>query len=86
MLERLLPCATRLVVTSPPTPRAADGHELATLARTLRPDLAVEVEPDPVDALEAAWRHAPDICVAGSIFLLGAVLPWLDRHAPAHAR
>ena len=77
MLGCLLPHATHLVVTSPPTPRAADIDELRRLAAGVRPELPVLVEPDPSRALDLAWTFGRDVCVAGSIFLIGAILPSL---------
>jgi folylpolyglutamate synthase/dihydropteroate synthase len=77
MLACLLPHATHLVVTSPPTPRAADIDELRRLAARARPELPVVVEPDPSRALDLAWTFGPDVCVTGSIFLIGAILPSL---------
>lgn len=74
MLRALLPRAALLVITRPPGPRAADPALLADVARALAPDLPVFVEPQPRDALDAAWRGGPRILVAGSIFLLGDVM------------
>ena len=51
---------------------------LAERARAIAPELAVAAEPSPRDALEAAWRLAPRIVVAGSIFLLGDVMREMD--------
>jgi dihydrofolate synthase / folylpolyglutamate synthase len=78
MLRHLLPYATHVVLTSPPTPRAADPASLEAAALAADPEAHVVVEPDPVAAMDAAWAHGPDITVAGSIFLLGAVLPALE--------
>jgi dihydrofolate synthase/folylpolyglutamate synthase len=83
MLGCLLPHATHLVVTSPPTPRAADLDELRRLAARVRPELRVLAEPDPSRALGLAWTLGPDVCVAGSIFLIGAILPSLPA-VPRH--
>jgi len=47
---------------------------LAARARAIAPELDVAAEPSPHDALDAAWRLAPRIVVAGSIFLLGDVM------------
>ena len=47
---------------------------LAALARAAAPDLPIAIEPVVADALATAWRSAPRIVVAGSIFLLGDVL------------
>ncbi len=43
-----------------------------------RAGVPVEVEPSPARALAAAWRIAPRIVVAGSIFLIGDVLKEID--------
>jgi dihydrofolate synthase/folylpolyglutamate synthase len=78
MLEALLPAARALVVTRASNRRTADPEALAALARTLAPDLDVLVVNDPAAAMEAAWRIAPVIVVAGSVFLLGDVIPGLS--------
>ncbi|MGE5246676.1 MAG: bifunctional folylpolyglutamate synthase/dihydrofolate synthase [Betaproteobacteria bacterium] len=82
MLGALAPHATALVLTQPPTARAADPAELAQLARTIAPELPAVVELVPRDALRAAWRLSPTIVVAGSIFLLGDVLPAIESGRP----
>jgi dihydrofolate synthase/folylpolyglutamate synthase len=78
MLRRLLPHAAPLIVTMAPTPRAADAGALRAAALAVDPGARVLVERDPAAALERAWSYAPDITVAGSIFLLGAVIPGLE--------
>jgi len=78
MLRHLLPRATLVVVTAPPTPRAADLGALKAAALAVEPGARVVVERDPAAAIDAAWAAGPDITVAGSIFLLGAVLPGLE--------
>jgi dihydrofolate synthase/folylpolyglutamate synthase len=83
MLRHLLPCATRVVLTVPPTRRAADPDTLRAAALSVDPGAQVTVARDPVAALDAAWAAAPDITVAGSIFLLGAVLPVLESRGGA---
>ena len=77
MFRHLLPRVTDLVLTAPPTPRATDPADLRDAALAVRPGLRTVVEPDPLRALAAAWSFGNDITVAGSIFLLGAVLPAL---------
>jgi dihydrofolate synthase/folylpolyglutamate synthase len=77
MFRHLLPHATHLVLTAPPTLRAAPPEELKAVALAVSPGAKVTVEPDPARALSTAWSFAQDITVAGSIFLLGAVLPLL---------
>jgi dihydrofolate synthase/folylpolyglutamate synthase len=83
MLRHLLPCSTVLVITVPPTPRAADAELLRASALAIDPGAHVVVERDPLAAMDAAWASAPDITVAGSIFLLGAVLPVLESRGGA---
>ena len=83
MLRHLLPCASLVVVTVPPTPRAADPDALSAVARAIDAGALVIVERDPVAAMDAAWASAPEITVAGSIFLLGAVLPVLESRRGA---
>jgi dihydrofolate synthase / folylpolyglutamate synthase len=82
MLAELLPHARTVIVTAPPTPRAEAADTLAgtvrtTLATSGRPPATwpdVAVEPDPVLALTRACRGSHPVCVAGSIFLAGAIL------------
>ena len=78
MLRHLLPSAAPLILTAPPTPRAADPAALLAQVRAIDPGADVLVERDPAAAMDAAWLAAPDITVAGSIFLLGAVVPVLE--------
>jgi hypothetical protein len=74
-----------VVVTQAPTWRALPAEDLA--ARVLRlapaglPPAAVEVEVDPERAIERALRTSPTVCVAGSIFLAGAVRDGLRQRA-----
>jgi dihydrofolate synthase / folylpolyglutamate synthase len=79
MLSELATAVSAFVVTSVSNPRSADPTHLADRARAIAPGLPVEVEPSPVRALTAAWRIAPRIVVAGSIFLIGDVLKEIDR-------
>jgi folylpolyglutamate synthase/dihydropteroate synthase len=75
MLRVLVPRATRMVLTSPPSRRAASPADVGTLVAGLAPGLPVLVEADPARALALAFESGRSICVAGSIYLLGAVLP-----------
>jgi dihydrofolate synthase/folylpolyglutamate synthase len=74
MFAALLPAVSNLVLTRASNPRSADPGALVALARAAAPELPLAIEPVVADALDAAWRHAPRIVVAGSIFLLGDVL------------
>jgi dihydrofolate synthase / folylpolyglutamate synthase len=74
MLRALLPVVSRVIFTRASNPRSADPVALADVARTIAPALPVSAEPSVGEALAAAWRAAPRIVVAGSIFLLGDVI------------
>jgi hypothetical protein len=67
-----------LVATEPGNARARPAAELAELARSCVPGCRIEVEPDPMAALERAWAHGPLVCAAGSIFLIGDLLNGLE--------
>jgi folylpolyglutamate synthase/dihydropteroate synthase len=79
MLSELATATSALIVTRASNPRSADPAHLADRARAIAPGLSVEVEPTPARALTAAWRIAPRIVVAGSIFLIGDALKEIDR-------
>jgi dihydrofolate synthase/folylpolyglutamate synthase len=74
MFTALLPVVGDVVVTRASTARSESPDELAAIVRRLSPDREVIVESNPAGALDRAWRSAPRIVVAGSIFLLGDVL------------
>jgi dihydrofolate synthase/folylpolyglutamate synthase len=76
----LLPHVSSVIATAAPTPRAIPPDDLA---RHLRAAGArdVTVELDPARAIDRALERAPLICVAGSIFLVGAVRDGLKRRA-----
>lgn len=74
MLKALLPVASTIVMTEPDTPRAHRAADLAGMARKLSPGMKIDIEPDPLHALDRAWTYCPVICAAGSIFLVGNVL------------
>ena len=76
----LLPVVSSVIATAAPTPRAIPA---ADLARHLRAAGAEDVraEPDPMRAIDAAFEAADTICVAGSIFLAGAVRDELRQRA-----
>jgi len=76
----LLPVVSSVIATAAPTPRAIPAVDLA---RHLGAAGAEEVraEPDPLRAIEHAFECADTICVAGSIFLAGAVRDALRQRA-----
>src|SRR5688572_30120819 len=81
MLKVLLPIASALVITEPPTARAHPAEELAAIARKLSPRIEIEIQQEPAAALEQAWLRCPVVCAAGSIFLIGDLLAKLGRAA-----
>ncbi len=80
MFRALLPAVTSVTFTRASNARAADPHDLAARARRIAPALPIAVEPSLPAALDDAWRRAPRIVVAGSIFLLGDVMQRLGLH------
>jgi dihydrofolate synthase / folylpolyglutamate synthase len=81
MLDALLPCATSLIVTRPANPRAQEPRDLAAEARSIRPALAILIEPDPSAALEKAWEICETVLATGSIFLVGELMGMLEAGA-----
>jgi folylpolyglutamate synthase/dihydropteroate synthase len=81
MLKALLPAVSTIIMTQPDTPRAYGGEELAAIARGLSPAMKIDVEPDPLRALQRAWTWCPVVCAAGSIFLVGNLLARIGAEA-----
>lgn len=75
MLEVILPEVERVIVTRPSNPRAAQPEELASKIKVLAPSLPVETIESPRDAVTRATEGSTFVLVAGSIFLLGDVMP-----------
>lgn len=75
MLAALSPHAARFILTEPPGSRAARAADLARLAQSLAASVPVDVEPDPHAALALGQRAGPLVVVAGSLFLVGELLP-----------
>lgn len=73
VLHRLLPAVGVVVVTAPPMARARAPEDLAAIVRAIDPRRLVVIECEPERAVERAWEHGATACVAGSIFLAGAV-------------
>lgn len=80
MLRALLPAVPRIVVTRASHSRSAEPDALAEVARAVDPSVSIVVEPSLAAALELAWRDAPLLLAAGSIFLLGDVMKHLGLH------
>jgi dihydrofolate synthase/folylpolyglutamate synthase len=81
MLAELAPAASELIATAVAMPRAASVDAIAAAASRYLPG-RVRAIADPraaVDAALAATSDArPAACIAGSIFLLGALIPYAD--------
>jgi len=76
ILRPLLPCVSRVIATAAPTPRALPAAELAH-----RIGANANVIAEPLEAIEHALQMGDTVCVAGSIFLAGAVRDELKRRA-----
>ena len=81
VLAHILPVTSQVIATAAPTPRALPAKQLAEKVTALVHDRQVQSYPDPEGAVEHALQLADSVCVAGSVFLAGAVRPWLERHA-----
>lgn len=78
-IDELAPCVREVVATRARHERASDPHRLAAAARGA--GLDVSVAQTPGEAVRRAWSSVgPDglVLVAGSIFLAGDVLEWLQ--------
>jgi dihydrofolate synthase/folylpolyglutamate synthase len=80
ILAALVPRVSSLIVTMAPTWRALPAADLAVHARRAGAR-TVEIESDPERAIDRALEMADTVCVAGSIFLAGAVRDGLKRRA-----
>ena len=88
IIETLLPAVSSIIATAAPTPRAMTPEELAERIRARHTDPAgaaraidVRSERDPLRAVALAFSRDDTVCVAGSIFLAGAVREALERRA-----
>lgn len=81
IIGALLPAVSSVVATAAGTTRAIPAHELAARVSAMGSAVPVRVEPDPSTAVEQALSGGGCVCVAGSIFLVGAVRDGLRRRA-----
>jgi dihydrofolate synthase / folylpolyglutamate synthase len=81
ILAALLPVTSAVVATEAATARALPSADLARHVAALDPLRRVQVDRDPAGALALAFAERATVCVAGSIFLAGAVRPILIRNA-----
>lgn len=75
MLEVLAPRASHLVFTSAESPRARPAAELDAIAKELGLQLPTFVRTSSLEAFELAARLSPFVIVAGSMFVIGELLP-----------
>jgi dihydrofolate synthase/folylpolyglutamate synthase len=73
MLDALGPCATQIFCPTLRARRAWPAGGLAAIVSETFPELPVTVTDSAEAALEAAWKHSPIVCVAGSLYLVGDV-------------
>lgn len=76
ILRPILPWVSTVIATAAPTPRALPAADLAA-----RIGADVDAIADPDDAIAHALQVHDTVCVAGSIFLAGAVRDGLRRRA-----
>lgn len=87
ILRILLPVAGRVIATAAQTPRALPADELAARIATVAASLhlpagaAPAFHDDPLAAVEMALAVGGEVCVAGSIFLVGEVRERLRQRA-----
>jgi len=81
IIRILLPVMSSVIVTAAPTPRAMPAAQLAERVAAEHPDVQIQVIPDAGEAVAWALDHSTSVCVAGSVFLVGAVRPALKQRA-----
>jgi dihydrofolate synthase/folylpolyglutamate synthase len=81
IIGALLPVVSSVVATAADTARAIPARELAARIAATGPSVPVRAEPDPPRAVEQALSNLGTVCVAGSIFVVGAVRDGLRRRA-----
>lgn len=78
ILRALGTAITHIVCTSINSPRAQSLEQLTQTVRTIRPDISLDANENPVKALDLCWKKGPLAVVTGSVFLVGAVRKTLD--------
>jgi dihydrofolate synthase/folylpolyglutamate synthase len=81
IVAALMPVVSSVFTTAANTPRALPAHELAVRIAAAAPSMPLRVEPDPAAAVAGALQTSATVCVAGSIFVVGAVRDGLRRRA-----
>ena len=83
ILRELLPVTSSVIATAASTPRAMPADELAARVTALDAARSVIASADAADAIDTALSTTRTVCVAGSIFLAGAVRERLLRRRRA---
>jgi dihydrofolate synthase / folylpolyglutamate synthase len=78
IVNTLAPVVTRFVFTTPTNPRAWRAADLLAIARERRLSTRIEAVEDPPQALRAMCADHERFVVAGSIYLLGELIPLID--------
>jgi len=73
IVGELLPVTSAVITTVADTPRAMPANELASRVKVLDAQRSIAAYVDVREALDAAFAQSRTVCVAGSIFLAGAV-------------
>jgi dihydrofolate synthase/folylpolyglutamate synthase len=81
MIGALLPAVSSVVATAATNPRAFPAAELAARIRAVGGGVDVRAESDPAAAVERALSSRRTVCVAGSLFVVGAVRERFERRA-----
>jgi dihydrofolate synthase / folylpolyglutamate synthase len=84
ILRALLPVTSSIVATAVTEGRALPPGNIAAIVRTIDAARPVAVEEDPQQAIARAFDAGNLVCVAGSIYLAGAVRDALKRRAILH--
>jgi folylpolyglutamate synthase/dihydropteroate synthase len=80
IVRTLVPLVSHVIATAAPTPRARPAEDLAAYVRDAGVTQII-IEPDADRAVDRALELSPTVCVAGSIFLVGAVRNGLIHRA-----
>ncbi len=81
IIGALLPVVSSVMATAADTARAIPAHELAARIVATGPSIQVGAEPTPLKAVDEALTSGRTVCVAGSLFVVGAVRTGLRRRA-----
>lgn len=84
-LSQLLPVFDRVIFTRVDDARGADPAELRAVALRHAPAIETSIQPDPLSALEEATSGEADVLIAGSLYLAGDAIRFLDRITGATA-